>query len=377
MNFKSFNLSDNLQLAGRWLGFAGISLLAGGIGGYFIFAFQSSLFGAVSVNDITADTLNGNKTIIREAKKVVVQQDDSVQSVATDLSSNLLAIVNKPIVSSSTGALFYTDDNLLAEVVPVTSDGWLVTNYKKVLNDKGAPNPDLIILDRNKSTYSIDKVLFDRSIGLYFVKIQARNLAVKKLGTSQFAKNGELLVQADWRHNTNVAYLKNTHIGRKSIILKSSDDLSEYLELSAGSKTLIVANLASEIVGVANIDGLFVSAKTVAEDLANLLDNGSLAKTVFGFSYYNQGDLTPGAKLSTDSYRGALVVFSSSTVAKNSLAFKAGLRANDFISSVNGEDFIDSLETSLLKIKPAEDVSLIIIRQGKELTIKFKTGVAK
>lgn len=370
LNTKTGNWSE----VGKWLGFTIIALLSGLVGGYFIFNLLSPSIGSLVLNDVSSDMMKRERLTIREAKNVVVEHDANVQSVAADLSQNLLAIVRKVDASAPDWQKKYiTKELVVAEAVPVTTDGWLVTNFTGLIDSDGKLDSGFFVMDRNGTTFIVEKIINDQFTKLQFVKVKASSLSVKKFSATQIGQNGSEYISADWARQVELRVLKASRIGKSRTSVKSADDTVEYLDLSLKLNSLAVVNHGGEIVGFNNSLGEVVSAQSVNEDFAKILDSGVVTRPKYGFNYIDlNAAIHASSSANSKKPRGALVVIdkavpSTTTVLKN----------GDIIKTVDGEDVEKDLLDYLLRSKLGQELQLGIERSGQLIQARLRVSAIK
>lgn len=350
-----------------------LALLAGGVGGYFAYSFFMTP-GLLSLNEVTPDLMNRTRPIIQEAKKVVVEQNDQIQNVASNLSNNLLAINLKNEVSLTGWQKNYYDTNdRVGEAVPITSDGWLITNANQLSADLGRAAKKYVIISKDGTIYEIENVVKNNFTNTTFVKIASRNLSVSKFAESPLGKNGNLLVAATYDGGASSFYQVSTFIGTTTAI-KSADSRNEEIKLNQKAENyLALVNLAGEIEAISSPTGVY-SSRTINKDFASLLKHKAIKRPSLGFSYLDEHTLTKiGGKTSEPKY---LILYNDTAHAwpKNGPALLSGLKSNDAILAVNGIELTASNKEGLFDAAPGESLELTIKRLDQTLKIDLKVS---
>ncbi len=117
--------------------------------------------------------------------------------------------------------------------------------------------------------------------------------------------------------------------------------------------------------------GFAIPSNTVRNVVYELIQNGSVAHPYLGVGFQT---VTPrvAAYYDLQAKNGALLT----QVAPNSPARQAGLQQGDIITKVDGQDVNEqkSLAQLLNQRKPDDQVTLTVVRDGKEMTITAKLG---
>ncbi len=117
--------------------------------------------------------------------------------------------------------------------------------------------------------------------------------------------------------------------------------------------------------------GFAIPSNTVRNVAYDLIQNGVVAHPYLGVGFQT---VTPrvAAYYELDAKNGALIT----QVAPNSPARQAGLQQGDIITKVDGQDVNEqkSLAQLLNQRKPDDQVTLTVMRNGKEMTITAKLG---
>lgn len=359
-----------------WLITTLLALLAGGVGGYFSYSFFMTP-GLSSLNEISPDLMNKTRPIIQEAKKVVVEQNDQIQNVAGNLAGNLLAINTRQDKTQTNWQKNYYDTNQrVGEAMPMTSDGWLITNFNQLNDDQGKSAKKFVVISKDGTIYGIENVVKDSFTNLTFIKISSRNLPVSKFAETPVGKNGNLFVAAAFDGRVNSYYQVSNFVGSTSTV-KSADLQNEEISLNQiVGNYLALENLAGEIEAIISPSAI-LSSRTISKDFASLLKDKEIKRPYLGFNYLDEGSLT--SIKNNSNFDKGLLVYSDTTHAwpKNSPSQIAGLKNNDLILAVNDTELTGDNKESLLSILPNENTVFRIKRSDQTLDIIVKTGEIK
>ncbi|HEY7270911.1 MAG TPA: trypsin-like peptidase domain-containing protein [Dehalococcoidia bacterium] len=119
--------------------------------------------------------------------------------------------------------------------------------------------------------------------------------------------------------------------------------------------------------------GFAINIKTASTIAQQLVTNGSVSYPYIGIAYV---PLTPAiaSRLGTNVQNGAVVT----DVAAGSPAAQAGIRPNDIITKIDGQDLVDqsTLAATLANKKPGDKVTLTVNRNGATQDITVTLGTA-
>ncbi len=360
-----------------WLVTMLLALTAGGIGGYFSYSFFTSP-GLSILNEITPDLMNRTRPIIQEAKKVTVEQNDQTQNVANNLSNNLFAInqkQDKPLFDWQKN--YYDPSERVGEALPMTSDGWLVTNYNPISDDLGRSAKKFVVLSHDGNVFEIERVVKNTFLNLTYFKIANRNLTVSKFSEGPQNKNGNILVGTTFNSETNIYYQVSSFVATTSTI-KTTDNQNELLKLNQRpSGYLALTNLANEIEAFVTPSGI-TSARLVKNDFSSFLKYNQIRRSLLGFNYLDLDSLAYIKNL--DVKRESHFMAYSDILhpwPKNSAAQNAGLKNGDLISAVNDIEITQDNKNVIFNIEPGASIKISGVRQGKSFDLTFKAGETK
>ena len=143
-------------------------------------------------------------------------------------------------------------------------------------------------------------------------------------------------------------------------------------------------NISGQVVGIntamargAENIGFAIPINEVKSTILSIKENGRIIRPWLGVRYVIiDQTIAQANKLSVD--YGAIIVRGDSrtdlAVVPGSPADKAGLAENDIILEINGQKINDNnpLANIIAKFKPGDEITLKIMRQAKEKTVKVK-----
>ena len=266
----------------------------------------------------------------------------------------------------------------------VTSDGLILTN-KHVVSEKDA---SYTVFTNDGKKYDAKVLARDSVQDLAIVKIDATGLPVVTLGDSDTVRLGQTTITvgnalAEFRNTVSVGVVS----GLSRNVTAGGGGISEQLEgliqtdaaINPGNSGGPLVNLRGEVIGIntaivsgAQSIGFALPINTAKRDIDSVRKIGKILVPFLGVRYVL---ITPelAEKEKLDVEAGALVRGGEDgpAVAKNSPAAKAGIKAEDIITEVNGTKVSDgkSLLSLVQKYSVGDTINLKVLRDGKTLTI--------
>lgn len=329
--------------------------------------------------DINYSNSDGSNLIIREAKKVVVEQNEKVIETAKNSSKNIVAIKAKDSANKEING-FYNLKKVDGQGLIVTNDGWIITNFS-LINEKPDSFEKFNVITKDKKIYDIDKVVTDKLTKFYFIHIKAVELPVSKFIDQKGISNGQLVLSVDWQGSNMLTSIVNEK--KSPELINSSDIFNEHMvllnNLDPSYRGPAVFNLAGEVVGLINEDGKIEPSYHFDAAIAGLLKNKAVKRASLGVNYANLSDLVKLAEKNSQNIesKGVLLVKNekSPAVAKGSAAEAAGLREGDIILSVNNLELDETmnLTDAIQHFTAGDKVDIDYLRKGelKEIQIKL------
>lgn len=356
-----------------------IAFFAGIMGEIFTRAYLSKLqfFSDLYFTD-TSD-LGNKELIIRDPRKVVVEQDLRVSQLTGEIQPSVLSIFKKRKISKLMLDNIYSPNDYLGQSVALTSDGWLMAIGTTI----DRPRAELSVYYNNKA-YDVEKIVVDAKTNIAFLKINVQNLPVIKLSDVQKATLGQQL----FIFNTywNQLYLANIVDKNFSLtddkydFVSSSESLTKKILLnknfSADMAGTVVFNLQGEVLGflIGGADGYsqVVPVNYISPILNQVLKGEAIARPYLGINYINLAKTFNLQDSANPQTKGIMIWPNRSGVAINTdspLAEK--LLTGDVILSLENQtlDADNELSLLLLSYKTGQEVRLKYLRDGKEAEI--------
>ena len=315
--------------------------------------------------------------------------EGSIAEVANRVAPSVVSIVTetkttKTYVNWFMGGTYDEDETGAAAGtgVIVSQDGYVLTN-KHVIADA---TKIYIVLDDGTVYKDVELKATDPLNDIAFLKINgAEDLTAATLGDSKSVVLGEQVIaigNALGQYQNSVTAGIVSGAGRSLTATDSSyqnaESLTDMIQtdaaINSGNSGGPLVNAAGEVIGIntavssANSIGFAIPISAVKGMLKSLISTGEAKRACAGIQY-NNIDTTTALEQNLDSTYGAYV----SGVVKNSPAESAGLKAGDIIVAVNNVKIgaNRSLGTLLGEFSVGDSVSLTVLRNGSENTIKL------
>ena len=321
----------------------------------------------------------GTGLVIRDAKKVVVNQDVKVSETINNIRPVLVGVF-KEKTDTVNNENYYNLENPLFIGLIITSDGWIVApmDSKERVEFKMA---DYVVIDSNRKVYQIDKISGSNDDSLLFFHLAgAINLPVKKnVSKADFSLGQSLLLVSDLNsvQPTTLASLSELD----TILSSEYSGLNLSLAVSDQKiKNSFVFNLAGDLAAIIVGDNNVIPAFSYNYYWRNFLEKSNIGRAFLGVNYLDlstikiassSSEITKGALLFTDKTNPAVL--------KSSPAEKAGLKEGDLITWVNNQelDGVNGLAEIISSHRPQDKITLTFKRQGAEREVDIILGELK
>jgi len=347
--------------------------------------------------EINFSNNNGQKElIIRDAKKVVVEQNIKINETINTVENSLVGIFKKRTsqlvenetkknVKSELAATtvdlnnFYQLDEPQGQGLIITSDGWIVSDFQLpdlssgVVKNNKINLTNYVIITKDRKVYEIDKLAKDSLTPFSFLHITATNLSVRKFADKQEIKNGNLILAVNWSGNSFLSSIMGQYKKINSQVY-SSDNFLTKLVLTANPpeefKGASLFNLGGDIVALIDNQGEIRPITQLLGAINSLLQYKEVKRASLGINYLDLSSLVKISILPEDNDKGAIIYQDADNIAvvKGSPAEKAGLKAGDIIISV--ENFELNQDNNLTEIIQAHIA-------GDKVTINYLRGNAQ
>jgi len=267
----------------------------------------------------------------------------------------------------------------LGSGVIVSPDGYIITNNHVV---EKSDEIKVTLLDKRAFRGKI--VGADPKTDIAIVKIDATNLPTIPWGDSEKLQVGEFVLAIGnpygLSHTVTMGII--SAVGRANVGIADYEDFIQTdAAINPGNSGGPLVNIKGELIGINTAIfsrtggyqgiGFAVPSDMVRPLMSQLIQKGKIIRGWLGVTIQ---ELTPeiSQKFGLEKSQGALV----SDVAKGSPAEKAGIMRGDIILEFNSKEVKDvgSLRNMVAQSKVGVDVSIKILRAGKEYTVRLVIG---
>jgi Do/DeqQ family serine protease len=265
-------------------------------------------------------------------------------------------------------------------VIVDAKNGYIITNAHVIEN---ADEITVTLLDDRQLKAEI--VGRDKPSDVAVLKVPAKSLVEMPLADSSKAEVGDFVfaIGNPFALNHTVTSGIISALGRSDNNPESYQDFIQTdAPINPGNSGGALVNLQGQLVGVntaifsgggGNIGiGFAIPSNMVKAVMSQLVQYGEVKRGMLGVALANQ--LTPevAESLGLENARGALV----SQVTEGGAAEKAGIKAGDVITSINGRNIANSVElrNSIGLLRIGEKVEIGLIRDGKPRRVTAVIG---
>jgi len=264
----------------------------------------------------------------------------------------------------------------LGSGVVVSPDGFIITNNHVV---EKSDEIKVTLLD--KKTFRGKIVGADPKTDIAIVKIDASNLPTIPWGDSEQLQVGEFVLAIGnpygLSHTVTMGII--SAVGRANVGVADYEDFIQTdAAINPGNSGGPLVNIKGELIGINTAIfsrtggyqgiGFAVPSNMVRPIMSQLIQKGKIIRGWLGVTIQ---ELTPelSQKFGLEKSIGALV----SDVAKGSPAERSGVMRGDIILEFNGKEVKDvgNLRNMVAQSKVGSDVSIKILRSGKEYTVRL------
>lgn len=348
-----------------------VGFAAGALGQLTInYYFSEDIYSDYFNSDLTLNQANKKSFIIREPKKVVVEEDRKVKEVHEQIKRHNVFLFQNPDLTIE-GIDYYNFNSSLLNGIILTNDGWTVFPYEKNLINPALLTENYKIADNNKKIYNISDHVLGKNNNFIFLKLEdAQDLEVASFVEPNNMELGQTLIAVNSVNNV----LKTSLVSweEESNLVKHSDELDKNIvlreELTSEFNTGAIYNLSGKIVA-------FIKNQEIYP-LDNFESNWSLVlfkekpqRANLGVYYIN---LDKTIQSSEKQLSGALVYHPSlNPVETGTPAEEIGLKAGDIIMYINDKAINkdNDLNEIIAQFKPQDRINITLKREGEVKTI--------
>jgi serine protease Do len=264
--------------------------------------------------------------------------------------------------------------------VIVREDGYILTNEHVV---GGADQVSVELSDGRSLKAKV--VGSDKASDLAVLKVEASNLRTLTLGDSDRVRVGDVVLAVGNPLGVGQTVTMGIVSAKGRATGMGDGSYEDFIQTDApinrGNSGGALVSTNGELIGInsqivspsgGNIGiGFSIPANMARNVMTQLIEHGEVRRGRLGVTVQGlTSDLASGLGLSD--VRGALV----SDVERGGPAAAAGLQRGDVITRLNGEAVTDSnvLRNSIAELAPGTQVTLTVLRNGKEQTLTAKLG---
>lgn len=350
----------------------GPPLLGGALAG----AFLALIIVNRGLSGVTTQVINKQENLTVEESSAVIEAVEKVMpSVVSVVSSRNVETIFGGIIEQRGGGTGFI----------ITADGLIATN-KHVVEDTRA---EYTVLLPDGRSFEAKVAALDPLNDFAILKIEVSNLSVVNLGTSKNLKVGQRVVAIG---NALGEYQNTVTSGIISavdrVIIAQSGQGVERLEgviqtdasINPGNSGGPLVNLGGQVIGVntavdmgGQLIGFAIPVDSIKSAIDSFLKKGRIVRPRLGVCYFNiTNDFAALNKMKRT--QGALIARGErgeAAVTPGGPADRAGLKENDIILAINGEEITPtkSLVTILQRYQPGENIELTVERAGREFKV--------
>lgn len=266
--------------------------------------------------------------------------------------------------------------------VIISADGYIVTNNHVI---DGADEVEVTF--NNKRTVTAKVVGKDASFDLAVLKVEENNLPYLSYGNSDDIKLGEWVLAVGYPLNleatvtAGIVSAKYRNIGinqRKAGASAIESFIQTDAAVNPGNSGGALVNASGQLIGInsaiASPTGSYagysyaIPANLVKKVVKDMVEYGNVQRAYLGVNFIDGKTATKEvrAKYNLDNIQGVVVA----NVVDGSGASKAGVKEGDVIKSIDSKSIRTGtqLQERIAGKRPGERVSLLLERNGKEIT---------
>lgn len=352
----------------------------------------SAVIGAASAASVfmflgNSNTESNLQQPILQGNNVNINVDEEatsvVEAVATKVTPSVIGIRTTTSVMS-----FFGNQQSSGEGSGVVykQDGYIITNYHVISDAIGNSSSKIeVFLDNDKDakSYEASVVGYNISSDLAVVKINATGLTPIEIAYSSDLKVGQYVITVG--NPGGLEFMDSVTYGVISGLnrIMSSDSEIPLIQTDAainpGNSGGALVNTSGKLVGINSAKivseefegmGFAIPSNTVVEICNKIIEKENSPEPYIGVTLSEK--YTAQMLMLYGYPKGAVIL----TVADGSPAYQTGIRKGDIITEFNGTVVEDYKQFNELfeKVKPGEEITVKIYRNGKYYSAKLKIG---
>lgn len=364
-----------------------ISLLSGLVAGF----FSNTFFGTDFVYQSLPASQQSKE--VPDLNFFLSQDEQAYGKILSQLRSQIVGFYKKKAQSENILDSLYYEKDFLGSGVVATSDGWLLT-HQQVIADK-----DFVVITADKKVFEPLKKVTDPLTGVVLVQISAKELSPVKFANLDYLQPTDPLLVVRYSAQNHGSDIVKTAIQRFSYhdqnkgsdFLLSTERIDRYLKIADDFELVYnggaIFNDKSEVSGLLFESGrdkirLAIPSYYLKTAVNNFLASASeVIRNNFGVHYLDLSE-SLGLKdgISEGKNKGALLLgnldLKIMAVTDGSPAAVSGLKAGDVILKINNEEIDEknSLTKLIQDYAPGQELTISLVRAGKDMTVKAVLG---
>lgn len=270
----------------------------------------------------------------------------------------------------------------LGSGVIVSDEGYILTNNHVI-----ADTDEIKVRLFNGNEVSAELVGTDPETDIAVLKVDVENLPAIKMGDSDGLKVGSFVLAIGSPLSEDLAHTVSFGIvSARGRSLTNLTPYGDYIQTDAainpGNSGGALIDINGQLVGINSAiasrsggnDGIgfAIPIKLAERIMEDLIEDGEVSRGYLGMYMKGEVDQTMARALGLNTVRGVIV----GDIESDSPAEKAGLKPDDVIISVNGEDVKnwESFRTRIAAFKPGDNVKIGIVRGEDNMTLDVTLG---
>ncbi|MEA3463875.1 MAG: PDZ domain-containing protein [Patescibacteria group bacterium] len=350
--------------------------------------YNTPFFGEINFSN---ENYGGAALIIRDAKKVIVEQDTKIVETINSANNSLVGIFKKQKIvlpsqgkhNSATGDEFninnyYQINQETGHGFIITSDGWIITAANIDVLD------DYVIITKDKKIYNINKIVRDSLTMFHFLHIAANDLPVKKFIPVNEISNGQLVLAVNWNGQSWSSRISDMRSAKRSLVNSSDIFFSRLNLVNNPPKEFngsVLFNLSGDVIGLINDQGEIKLIYCFTSAVKSLLKYEEVRRASLGVNYIDLSQLVKAGAtdLLRNGYDKGAIIYQDNkgiAVVKNSAADLAGLKEGDIIISADNIEINkgNNLTDVIQQFIAGDKVRIIYWRNGEKGEVEVELG---
>ncbi len=342
----------------------------------------------------------GSNLIIRDAKKVIVEQDTKAQETINYAGASLVGIFKKlPPKGEEAGSFnlsdYYQVNQEVGQGVIITSDGWIATSFSPAeMEQAGAVGKEnflenYAVITKDGKVYAIDKIIQDKPAKFNFLRVEARDFPVRNFVGRGGIARGQLVVAVNWDGASWLSVISAMESDKDQAVVNSSDGISGEIFLvdkpSEKFNGSFLFNLAGEVAGFIDSQGKIMPASQFAAAIKGLLKNKEVRRASLGVNYVDLSGLVKAPVLNSvqegEYDKGAVICKNKqgAAIVKGGAADKAGLKEGDIITAIDNIEINkdNKLNDAIGQYIAGDKVIIAYSRDGDKKEVEVVLGELK